>query len=838
MTYKKLFSIKYNSQRFMIFIDENNRQTFLEINNQGEYEYPMLEDFVALHNMFNNQEPYICYNIQKFRFKECVKVVKNGVLSLLTVITILNSMPNALAANQNLEITDDSIVISETISNEEYKYVRPKNQQELEEQLGKINLTKELVLEAIENNNNLPKDIKEVAKEQFETFYKMHPEANYRKFYENVKDLKVRILTPEEFKEESKKMPGADAYFNWLNKEITLQSNYTKTTLCHELAHTYQHLHIKIENTTIEFYDNYTALNEGMTEIMTNYTIPKESKGSYKISQEIVEFLSSISGYTFEDYMNYGIDNLIDKCEEMYPDIDFRYIASTAEILKRAEVYENIKIEQDPIEMYDELFKVALKQVNINNIYEPFIKFLDCLSELKDRSIIDSYFKKYTQALEQIGYFNTSHGQKIKKNISLYDEINSIIYSTNNEFEISLGIVKENKPMQRINADGTLSECKNCGGIKLDSTSKIRILTGGENISENIVNYLRKIKGISKATYMSLPITINKKLLTTTMITDLRIQIGFNDNNDLGFIISNQKGNIIYQTEEKLNNLSDTRSFFNYLSLYQKDNYEEVELNEVLTKEYLKSVQQKDKIFDNIEIVDEKVKFKELETTKQDKQEQENNKESIVENNSISEIYINNEVIAKVNVKDLFLTIGKTKDGKIGYILSNKAGIPIYESAEVIEKLSNPINFEEYTGPGFSKMFLEDYLNEDYLRNFQKETGKFNNLELIGDKIVIDNSVKIIIQSKVNERVINSTYKLSKLKIYIKNGIVTVSSLTNMPDIDSYDLVIDVEDILKYSNMLDKGVSIIRLTKDDLMEITEKYINDLNSNLDEGSIIR
>ena len=322
------------------------------------------------------------------------------------------------------------------------------------------------------------------------------------------------------------------------------------------------------------------------------------------------------------------------------------------------------------------------------------------------------------------------------------------------------------------------------------------------------------------------------------MITDLRIQIGVNDNNDLGFIISNQKGNIIYQTEEKLNNLSDTRSFFNYLSLYQKDNYEAVELNEVLTKEYLKSVQQKDKIFDNIEIVDEKVKFKELETTKQDKQEQENNKESIVENNSISEIYINNEVIAKANVKDLFLTIGKTKDGKIGYILSNKAGIPIYESAEVIEKLSNPINFEEYTGPGFSKMYLEDYLNEDYLRNFQKETGKFNNLELIGDKIVIDNSVKIIIQSKVNERVINSTYKLSKLKIYIKNGIVTVSSLTNMPDIDSYDLVIDVEDILKYSNMLDKGVSIIRLTKDDLMEITEKYINDLNSNLDEGSIIR
>ena len=43
MTYKKLFPIKYNNKKFMIFIDENNRQTFLEINNQGEYEYPMLD---------------------------------------------------------------------------------------------------------------------------------------------------------------------------------------------------------------------------------------------------------------------------------------------------------------------------------------------------------------------------------------------------------------------------------------------------------------------------------------------------------------------------------------------------------------------------------------------------------------------------------------------------------------------------------------------------------------------------------------------------------------------------------------------------------------------------
>ena len=49
MTYQELFKIEYNNKNFMIFLDENNRKTFLEIDKLGDYVYPELEDFIAAH---------------------------------------------------------------------------------------------------------------------------------------------------------------------------------------------------------------------------------------------------------------------------------------------------------------------------------------------------------------------------------------------------------------------------------------------------------------------------------------------------------------------------------------------------------------------------------------------------------------------------------------------------------------------------------------------------------------------------------------------------------------------------------------------------------------------
>ena len=59
MIYKKLFGIEFNKKKFIIFLDENNRRTFLEMNEKGEYEYCMLEDFLVLSKIFNCNNPYL-----------------------------------------------------------------------------------------------------------------------------------------------------------------------------------------------------------------------------------------------------------------------------------------------------------------------------------------------------------------------------------------------------------------------------------------------------------------------------------------------------------------------------------------------------------------------------------------------------------------------------------------------------------------------------------------------------------------------------------------------------------------------------------------------------------
>lgn len=201
MTYKKLFPIKYNSKRFMIFIDENNRRTFLEINNKEEYEYPTLEDFVALNKIFNEKDPFICYMVPKFKFKECVKTIKNGALSLLTVITIINSMPTALGATTNVEVQDDrSISVSISSPKKEKQEIIIEDLDDLNKYLGQLNVTKEMVYEVVDHNNNMPNKYKRIAKDIVEEMTSLYPNINLRIFYENIKDLTVYEYNVEEFR--------------------------------------------------------------------------------------------------------------------------------------------------------------------------------------------------------------------------------------------------------------------------------------------------------------------------------------------------------------------------------------------------------------------------------------------------------------------------------------------------------------------------------------------------------------------------------------------------------------------------------------------------------------
>ena len=120
---------------------------------------------------------------------------------------------------------------------------------------------------------------------------------------------------------------------------------------------------------------NNRALTEGVTEIMHQ----RPMFGLYKKLKKVCEFLLSISDFTFEEYTNKGIGYLITKCKQAYPDIDFDYISATLDTLLDAEIHQKVEVEKDSVEMYDELFKAALKKADVKTGYKPFALFLDCI---------------------------------------------------------------------------------------------------------------------------------------------------------------------------------------------------------------------------------------------------------------------------------------------------------------------------------------------------------------------------------------------------------------------------------------------------------------------------
>lgn len=834
MTYKKLFTITYNNKDFMLFLDENNRKTFLEINDSGEYEYPNLEDFIALNKIYNYNNPFICYNITRFKFKECVKQVKNGVLSLLTVLTLINSIPSALAGEVKYEVNDKSVVLSyEPFIAGNSITITDTN--DLEKYLGEINITEELIIETVNNNNKIPEDIKQIIIDEFKRYYKEHPSANYRVFYENMKVLEVVVHTEEEYRKEFSGSPGSGANFSSANHRINLIEGYSNSTLRHELAHTNQTLFLQNDGNFVMVMISDTALNEGMTDIVSNND---RTSGSYFISSRVVQYLMDLTGYTFEDYSRFNTKGLIDRVNILYPDIDLGYISESLNAMVRTEISEAVQIKEDNILMYDELFEICLKNIKKDNGYKPLLDFISVLNGAKSKNLVAEYYKKYNEELKRLGYFNILANKTIQENIQKYAKANAVIYNSDND--ISFGYVHEGNEnegykLYKIDSDGRAIEVKNYGsfGINNFDNFKLKVLIEyPNNIEDGIKKIMLEEKNISPHTFMSIPIYLNGELLTTANINKSYIQIAQTHDNKVGYIITDNNGKIIYETEPDMSNLSNPVSMTYYILNYGQAYISSLDLNHILNEEYLKTFQIQLAKFSNLEVINNNLNFirpVEIGAIPEVVESKDSKTNETITGNSITSIYANNELIAECLLKDLYLSVGKTKDGKIGYTLTNKSGLPIYESSEGIEDLSNPINFEEYTGPAFSKTYLEDYLNDDYLRNFQQKTKAFYNLKLAGENVIVDATPTITIISTVNDREIRQTYKISKCRVYIGNGSYIVGGTSIMPEDLSYEQSISIEELMRYYDILDNSISVYQMTSDYLGELINNYLKDANT---------
>ena len=609
MTYQKLFPIDYNNKKIMLFLDENNHKTFLEIDSTGEYVYPTLEDYLALYKIFNIKEPFICYSVPRYRFQEKVRRVKGTVASLLTVIALLNSLPKAQAGEITLEVkeNDTNIELVENVkTNTEAKwYVDITDLAYLDRYLGELDVTKEMVIEAINSNGNLNQKYKTIALNLLEAITNKYPNYNLRIFYENIKTMKVVEYTIEEFREAFPEAQGAGAQYNYALNQITTIDQVEWEVLYHEMFHATNTFYRTVGNTIIRKIDENVSLNEAMTDLGASLVIP--NKSSYVFDRKILEYLLSTVDYTLEDYNNKGINGLLEKLSNKYPDIDFNYINETLNTINTRLIYlgKQTRIDSCP-NLINELFALCLENISLENGYEPFNQFAKIFYNAEDPELVFKFFKYYNTKLREIGYENMIMEEEVMNRFNIYREATGIGYD-----EEVFPIMATNAFIERIEPNGertTLGQINYANTFDFSSLISSTMFdsydTFGTSMYWQDLAYDNGL--INPKDFQEIPIYLNGNLLTTMKARDLRISVGLTRNNEVGFILTNMEGKVIYISDVELKNLSNSISFSSYISKYSRY-IDQIELNNILTEAYLSLIARTTTYFKNIKVIDKEI---------------------------------------------------------------------------------------------------------------------------------------------------------------------------------------------------------------------------------------
>ena len=345
--FKKLFEVEYNNKRFLILYDENRRYTFLESSQEGMYQYPQYEDYKALHNLLNNYDYAIKYETENKSYRYTEKVNWRGMLlTVLATTTIIGSV-TGLTIRPNKRMIE---IITSSAKKPIYNNI------EKISEYFEGTITKEEVLNAIDNNQNMDPYYKRLARDTMELIQMKDPNLDLRIYYENMKDITIRIIP----KYDPQYLREGLAWFDPYKCEICIKEGYEseEDIVRQELGHAAHNLAIVKDGKVIIISDTRgVVLEEAMTSTLV------DDDEHYEKSQKLLYFLMQcVNNFDYAKYNQSGIVSLIDELKELYPDVDIDYIVSyldTAYLCKKT----GIKIVpfQSKKTLCTELIKLAVE---------------------------------------------------------------------------------------------------------------------------------------------------------------------------------------------------------------------------------------------------------------------------------------------------------------------------------------------------------------------------------------------------------------------------------------------------------------------------------------------
>ncbi len=419
--YKKLFNIHYNNKTFAIFIDKYGRRTFLEVNELGEYVYPHLDDFVVLHKIYNEKNPFISHDIKKNQEKKSTnpslifkEFVHDSIENIAIILVSVNlaSLFTSVTMSRVLKLVkkDDHIeIVADYVDGTLITHTN-----ELDSILGYKAVSIEEVINAINSNTKIEEHYKSYAI-NLATFLKnKYPDTDQRIFYENMKRISVKKVKNSHM---SKYVAGT---YNCNDNKISIREDHddSEEVITHEFAHSYHNWKEKTNLTPkyrVESYGN--SLDEAMTNKIINGIVPTTT---YRQVGKVLDYFQTCVAYDYYDYEREGIAKLISLLKEKCPTVDIDYIINSIDAMNDTEINtgEVIRIEETS-SLLDEMFNICicnLQATNIssNSVYQPFVNFLKLIDCDKYIDVAEYYLKEYNNLLSEKGYQNN----KIQTNIT------------------------------------------------------------------------------------------------------------------------------------------------------------------------------------------------------------------------------------------------------------------------------------------------------------------------------------------------------------------------------------------------------------------------------------
>ena len=349
----------HKNKNYELLLDEEQRYFFLHINNNNEYEYVTLKEYIELVDKFADKEDTKMFLGFKKKEKKKIKLIPRiligaaaVLLSTSLLLNINNSKPSTITTDytasstytQTIEERTDQEIdkwlteITAEMDGFQVDTVRQSGNRTLIYDFSELdnifNNTKEdvtydTIRETIKSNPNISEKYKLILYSFADNLEKQYPTMDLRVWNHNLETLK--ILEVSEMEMQAKAI-SADAYACYRIQENTIYTvkgyDYVPGTweyqvIIHEIGHTVKTTSSVVNGQEIKTYfkkdsGNATITEEAMNTLFTVRSYDNQEMDlAYQLQSNMVELMvSSMNNYTYQDYIEHNVTYFQQKLNE------------------------------------------------------------------------------------------------------------------------------------------------------------------------------------------------------------------------------------------------------------------------------------------------------------------------------------------------------------------------------------------------------------------------------------------------------------------------------------------------------------------------------------------